>query len=90
MEYFFITGSSRGLGKAIAEALLELGAHVTGLSRSSTISHPKYEHCVVDLSDLDSVKQFEFSVPEDATRVVLINNAGRIGEIKPVGSFEQQ
>lgn len=58
------------------------------MSRNSSISHPNYTHHSLDLSDLEAVKAYEFSVPEDATRIVLINNAGRVGGISPVGKLD--
>jgi len=80
----YITGTSSGIGKALAEQLLEEGHTVIGLSRKQSIQHLNYDHVKIDLSDLKSVNQFDFSLNlvED---VVLVNNAGIIGAIKPIG-----
>lgn len=73
-----ITGTSRGLGKALAERFLNSGLAVFGCSRqASTIDHSDYVHFVVDVGDESSVvsmiKQIAaFKVPVN----LLINNAG--------------
>lgn len=85
---YFITGSSRGLGKALAEKLLAEGASVVGMARSASIEHSRYTHVNLDLADLAAVKAFNFDVPADADRIVLVNNAGVIGNIARTGSLD--
>jgi benzil reductase ((S)-benzoin forming) len=86
MNYYFITGTSRGIGKAIAELLLEdENNFITGLSRNKIISHENYRHVSIDLGDLNSVKNFKFEQYSDANRVVLINNAGTLGKVGRMG-----
>ena len=47
-----VTGSSSGIGRAIAEALLATGWRVTGLDVAPpTIAHPAFAHLPVDLAD---------------------------------------
>jgi benzil reductase ((S)-benzoin forming) len=88
MQHFFITGSSRGLGKAMTELLLaQPDTTVTGMSRKSSIEHSNYAHKTFDLADVSAAKAFEFSVPEGTSKVVFINNAGRIGDVKRLGSI---
>ncbi len=80
----YITGTSSGIGKAIAEKLLERKIDVVGMSRRQTIKHPNYQHIEIDLSDLERLKAFSF--PADYKNdIVLINNSGTIGPIKPIG-----
>ena len=79
----FITGSSRGIGKAIAELLLNENYIVFGYSRSNTIKHPKFTFKKIDLSNLKEVREFSFPKFNNA-QVLLINNAATIGEIKPL------
>jgi 3-oxoacyl-[acyl-carrier protein] reductase len=73
-----ITGTSRGLGKALAEQFLKEGLVVYGCSRqASTIDHQDYRHFTVDVSDepgvVSMLKQITaLKVPVN----LLINNAG--------------
>jgi 3-oxoacyl-[acyl-carrier protein] reductase len=73
-----ITGTSRGLGKALAEKFLKEGLTVYGCSRqASSIGHQNYKHFTVDVSDESAVvamlKQIaSLKVPVN----LLINNAG--------------
>ena len=51
-----VSGASRGIGRAVAELLLEVGARVIGIARASEdiIEHPRYEHHCIDLGDLEA------------------------------------
>ena len=91
MNYFFVTGSSKGLGKAIADQLLQNPINfVFGYARSNTINHKQYYHKLIDFSNLDAVQKLRFPELKDAKRLVLINNAGSVGEIKHVGNLSPQ
>ncbi|MDE2453766.1 MAG: SDR family oxidoreductase [Burkholderiales bacterium] len=47
-----VSGSSSGIGQAVAQALLDGGWRVCGLDRSAAaISHPRFESITVDLAD---------------------------------------
>lgn len=84
----FITGTSSGIGLSIAERLLRSDAYeVVGIGRRHTINHPRYIPVQVDLSDFDAVKSIVFEADSRFNRIVLINNAGRIGAIQRVGSL---
>ena len=87
MNYYYLTGTSRGLGKALALNLLESSPDniVIGISRTQAIGHKRYSHFTLDLGDADQVKDFHFPPHHDAKRLVLINNAGVVGLIKPAG-----
>ncbi len=91
MHYYIITGASRGLGRALAETLLEdANTTVWGTSRHATIQHARYHHQPLDLSDLTAVEhnlQKLFLPFDDAESLTLINNAAVLGDI---GYFGQQ
>jgi benzil reductase ((S)-benzoin forming) len=89
MNYIYITGTSRGIGKAIAEQLLQDEDNsVIGISRSSSIEHERYEHVTLDLSEPDNAKNFDFGDHPDADKLVLLNNAGMLGDVKHVGAID--
>lgn len=87
MNIAWVTGASAGLGKAICLNLLERGWYVTGISRHHTIEHSRYTAVSADLSDSDQTREIEFSIPEQARFVLLIHNAGTLGEIGTVGNI---
>ncbi|MCF6366858.1 MAG: SDR family NAD(P)-dependent oxidoreductase [Bacteroidales bacterium] len=89
MKHYFITGTSRGIGKSIAEILLKNDTvKITGISRTSTIKHKNYSHITTDLSDLNDTESIFFPTVEDAEEIVLINNSGIISEILRVGKMK--
>lgn len=84
--YFFITGTSTGIGKALSMHALNKGHQVMGLSRTQSITHVKYTHHSIDLSQANSILDFKFpALTQD--KLVLINNAGTLGDIKPIGQI---
>ncbi|MER2996046.1 SDR family NAD(P)-dependent oxidoreductase [Pontibacter populi] len=89
MNYYIITGTSKGIGKAIAEELLQDDNNrVVGVCRNSTINHQNYRHQPLDFSDIPAVEhnlQKVFLPFKDAEKLVLINNAGVLGDIGYVG-----
>lgn len=69
-----ITGTSQGIGKAIAEHFLTSGHEVYGIDRQdASISHPSYIHYICDVRDYDNL-------PEIEGVEVLVNNAGTQNE----------
>lgn len=69
-----ITGTSQGIGKAIAERFLAQHHNVTGIDRQpATIKHPCYTHYTVDVRDHDML-------PDIRDINILINNAGTQNE----------
>ena len=85
-----VTGSSRGIGLAIATALAESGADIIGVSSKLEASGSELEKAVVkagkkfhayqcDLDKRDSIYSFLEKVKTDHPRIdILINNAGHI------------
>lgn len=65
-----ITGTSRGIGKAIAELFLKNGHEVFGIDREeASIEDKSYTHYLVDIRDYDRL-------PDIEGVNILINNAG--------------
>ena len=87
-----LTGHSKGLGKAILERFQSEGNfQIIGVSRSGLdIPKDSLTEIALDLSDLDVLEASlsEIFPTGDFEKVVLINNAGWIGEVKPVGKLQ--
>src|SRR5688500_11275560 len=61
-----ITGTSRGIGRGLAERYLARGFQVAGCSRSvCDLTHERYRHDTVDLLDEDGIRQWIRSVARD-------------------------
>jgi benzil reductase ((S)-benzoin forming) len=89
-----VTGHSRGLGAAIAAVLLD-DPHTTvhGLARGAGPGHPRLVQHQVDLADpvaaAERLAGVLAQVPwRDIDRAVLVNNAGLLGPVAPVGTFD--
>lgn len=78
MPLALISGTSRGIGKAVAERLLAQGWDVEGCSRGEgVLSHPGYVHRKVDVTDEASVVAHVADVIRRRGRVdALVCNAG--------------
>jgi benzil reductase ((S)-benzoin forming) len=88
MNYYYITGTSRGIGKAIVDELLKKETNfVYGISRNNNTEHKNYKHINMDLNELEKVKEFSFGNHPDAEKIVLINNAGILGHVTQVGKL---
>ncbi|QCR20912.1 SDR family NAD(P)-dependent oxidoreductase [Pontibacter sp. SGAir0037] len=89
MNYYFVTGASKGIGKAIAEELLQdANNYVIGVSRTNALAHQNYRYQPLDFSDVAAVEHNLhkiFLAYPDAERLVLVNNAGVLGDIAYVG-----
>ena len=69
-----ITGTTQGIGKAIADLFLTKGHAVIGIDRQKeSISHPLYTHYVCDVRDKENLPKI------DGVNI-LINNAGTQNE----------
>jgi NAD(P)-dependent dehydrogenase (short-subunit alcohol dehydrogenase family) len=74
-----ITGASQGIGHALAQLYLQNGFQVIGTSRSGKIdfSYPAFEAMPLDLSQMQSIKDFEQEFSKKGIVIdLLINNAG--------------
>jgi benzil reductase ((S)-benzoin forming) len=87
MNYYYITGVSKGIGKALCDLLLTHENNtVIGISRSQTIHHYRYTHIFADLSEMSVLENISLQNFTDAESITFINNAGDIGNIKQIGN----
>lgn len=96
MAHILLTGHSRGVGAALAEALLLQGHAVLGIARHGNPAlAAKYpdllQEVTLDLADLPALLAWlaspalpAFLAP--ASRVALINNAGLLQPVGPLGT----
>lgn len=95
LRHILITGSSRGLGKKLAEHFLHNGDVVIGCARSEgEIDHPNYHHYQVNIVSSDEVTDFFFTLRKEFKRLdAVINNAGIASmnafALTPVESFQK-
>ncbi len=83
MATAIVSGTSSGIGEAIAQALVLRGYNVIGLSRRrGDIHHPLFEHLPCDLSDLAVVDILQKKLCEIDDLEVLVNAAG-FGRFEP-------
>jgi 3-oxoacyl-[acyl-carrier protein] reductase len=77
-KMILITGTSRGIGRYLAEYYLDKGLTVVGCSRAETdLKHDRYEHFSLDVSDEKAVSLLVSDVRRKYKRIdYLINNAG--------------
>ena len=94
-----ITGSSRGIGRTVAEKLAQEGVHVGLVARDKEMllevsegiraSGGKAEYFVYDLSDISNVsKLVKDLIERDLVPNILINNLGGLNGSKDWDSYE--
>ena len=74
-----VTGTSQGIGRACAEALLEAGATVVGCSRTmpSTSYGTRYQHRIINVEEPTEIEALVVWTGERFGRLdILVNNAG--------------
>lgn len=86
MDIAIITGGSKGIGRALVDHYASQNYKVYSLSRSHE-KHEKFTQVSVDLTDISAAEHiFESVLAEirdlEVTSLSLINNAGRLGNIK--------
>ncbi len=91
--FFLITGTSRGIGEALTQKILEKGNTILGVSRNqpNTLKSTRYYHLSFDLTDTSQMSQIMEKVNEIVDNrgfdfVCLVNNASAI---EPLGSIEK-
>jgi benzil reductase ((S)-benzoin forming) len=90
---YIITGTKRGLGKALASQALLNGDQVFSLSRVSDFFNARHINIYCDLSKPDEVAGklttlFSYIPLDILSAIVLINNAGVLDPIKPLSMAE--
>lgn len=72
-----VTGSTRGVGRLIAEHFLAEGAQVIGFARGeATITHVNYRHLYLDLADPASISKAFLSLYKNTPKIdIVVNNA---------------
>lgn len=75
---FIISGSSRGIGKALSEHYLKCGDIVVGCARStSDIAHKNYRHFILDINDEKAVVAMVRAAKKEFGKIdICLNNAG--------------
>ena len=73
-----ITGTTRGLGRFLAEHYLQAGDRVIGCGRSATsLQHERYTHHALDVTDEAALGSLTTAIRQELGGLdVLINNAG--------------
>ena len=84
-----VTGTSSGLGAAVARALIAQGWLVIGMSRRRPDFSPRnYRHIEIDLADLSRLREIAegglaaIAAESAWSRIGLVNNAGAIGSMR--------
>lgn len=78
MKHIFISGTSKGIGRALAEHFLEQGYRVSGCARSnSDLNHEHYFHYKCDMLDGTALSTtVRHAISQAGPVYALINNAG--------------
>lgn len=93
--FALVTGTSDGLGLAVARILLARGWQVVGVARrDASIDDPRYGHLRCDLADPDALGAtfddacFDRWRLAARPRVGLVNNAGMLGPVGPISAID--
>lgn len=98
MKYFIITGTSRGIGEALANQLLAEDHHIFCISRTpnervierAREKNARLTYCSFDLNQLVDIDRLfeeifrEIEDRADLTAIYLINNAGMLTPVAPI------
>ena len=95
MKKVILTGHSKGLGKALASALVAEGCEVLGISRSRADEEQGLQQVTLDLSDMDALRQWLESRElrsflEGAKQAILINNSGVVSPVGALGTLANE
>ncbi|PEJ07357.1 (S)-benzoin forming benzil reductase [Bacillus wiedmannii] len=103
MRYVIITGTSQGLGEAIAAQLLEENTSIISISRRGNkeltkLAEQYNSNCIFHSLDLQDIHNLETnfneiisSIQKDTVSSIhLINNAGTLAPMKPIEKAESE
>lgn len=81
---YIITGTSTGIGRALAVHYLEKGERVLGISRRNDIENDNFTFVKCDFTERQKLHDLDLSPYFEKTNypITLINNAGVLGDIK--------
>ncbi|GIP31662.1 SDR family NAD(P)-dependent oxidoreductase [Paenibacillus sp. J2TS4] len=91
-RFFMITGTSSGIGQAVARSLLESGDLVCGISRRDSEElnrYPQYSQILLDLQRVEEVEDVINRAltevnPQSLEMICLINNAAMLEPLLPI------
>jgi len=91
--FYLITGTSKGIGEALAQNILTKGGTVLGVARgrSAILTSPKYHHLTLDLAVTTRLGQIMEKVDEivDKQRFVFVCLVNNASAIEPLGAIEK-
>jgi benzil reductase ((S)-benzoin forming) len=97
MKLALVTGTTSGIGEAIAHRLLDRGWHVVGIARrDASVAHESYTHLAADLQDTTSLtgdletRLIDLLETSPWARVGLVNNAAHPGLLGPLARLDPQ
>jgi len=103
MRYFIITGTSSGLGEAMAELAMKSHYKVFCISRKINLKLKDiatemktgfwyFEQDLTETAKIPSLinQVFSFIDPSVVTEITLINNAGVVEPVGPLGTFNEE
>ncbi len=86
---WIVTGSSKGLGRALVEILqTNTDIYTYGIARSQFPEAERFSHLTADLSNRQQLLDVSFPQINKVQRIVLINNAATLGEVKYTGHLD--
>lgn len=89
MKVYIITGTSSGIGRALAQYFSNLpNSKVYGIARREVVLNEAYHHQPLDLTHAGFLSDIEWPKLTKEDELILINNAGFLGDVKPIGEAD--